>query len=71
MDNDPVRAIFFDEDDAQAVVFVSFDADDDWLARVTREMPEVSENLEPLSAFGASGWIDGDVVHGKLKLTTD
>jgi hypothetical protein len=59
------------EDDAQAVVFVSFDADDDWLARVTQDMPEVSENLEPLSAFGASGWIDGDVVHGKLKLTTD
>ncbi|MCW2737448.1 DUF3352 domain-containing protein [Nocardioides sp.] len=58
-------------DDAQMVLFVSFDADDDWLVRVTQDMPEVSENLEPLSAFGISGWVDGDVVHGLVKVTTD
>ena len=38
---------------------------------LTKDMPEVSENLEPLSAFGISGWVDGDVVHGMVKLTTD
>jgi hypothetical protein len=58
-------------DDAQSVLYVNFDADDDWLVRVTQDMPEVSENLEPLSAFGISGWVDGDVVHGLFKLTTD
>ncbi|MBS2937625.1 DUF3352 domain-containing protein [Nocardioides sp. J2M5] len=57
--------------DAQSVMFVNFDADDNWLARMTEDMPEVSENLEPLSSFGISSWIDGDVVHGQLKLTTD
>jgi hypothetical protein len=60
-----------ESDDAQSVLYVNFDADDDWLVRVTKDMPEVSENLEPLSAFGISGWVDGDVVHGLFKLTTD
>lgn len=60
-----------DDDEAQTVLFVNFDADDDWLVRVTEDMPEVSENLAPLSAFGVSGWVDGDVVHGLFRLTTD
>ncbi len=57
--------------DAQSVFYVNFDADDDWLVRVTKDMPEVSDNVAPLSAFGVSGWVDGDVLHGMLKLTTD
>lgn len=60
-----------EDGEAQSVLYVNFDADDDWLVRVTEDMPEVSENLAPLSAFGVSGWVDGDVVHGMLKLTTD
>ena len=60
-----------ESDDAQSVLYVNFDADDDWLVRVTKDMPEVSENVAPLSAFGISGWVDGDVVHGLFKLTTD
>lgn len=60
-----------ESDDAQSVLYVNFDADDDWLVRVTEDMPEVSDNVAPLSAFGISGWVDGDVVHGLLKLTTD
>ncbi len=61
-------------DNAQSVMYVNFDADDDWLVRLSGEMgggAEVSDNLAPLSAFGISGWVDGDVVHGMLKLTTD
>ncbi|RYC05465.1 DUF3352 domain-containing protein [Nocardioides zhouii] len=60
-----------ESDEAQSVLYVNFDADDDWLVRVTEDIPEVSENVAPLSAFGVSGWVDGDVVHGMLKLTTD
>lgn len=60
-----------ESDDAQSVLYVNFDADDDWLVRVTEDMPEVSENVAPLSAFGVSGWVDGDVMHGLFKLTTD
>ncbi|WP_210443433.1 DUF3352 domain-containing protein [Nocardioides sp. SYSU D00065] len=60
-----------EQDDAQAALFVDFDADEDWLVRLTQDMPEVSENLAPLSALGVSGWIEGDVVHGLFKVTTD
>ena len=57
--------------DAQTVLFVDFDADDDWLVRLSEDDPEISKNLEPLSAFGLSGWVDGDVLHGMVRLTTD
>ena len=60
-----------ESDEAQSLLFVNFNADDDWLVRLTGDSPEVSKNLEPLSAFGISGWVDDDVVHGLLKLTTD
>ena len=58
-------------DEAQSVMFVNFDTDDDWLVRLTGDSPEVSKNLEPLSAFGVSGWVDDEVVHGLVKVTTD
>ena len=58
-------------DEAQSVLFVNFDTDDDWLVRLTGDSPEVSKNLEPLSAFGVSGWVDDEVVHGLVKVTTD
>ena len=61
-------------DDAQSVMYVNFDSDDDWLVRLVGEVggdTEMADNLEPLSAFGISGWVDGDVVHGVFKLTTD
>jgi hypothetical protein len=60
-----------DTDEAQSVMFVNFNADDDWLVRLTEDMPEVSENLEPLAAFGFSTWVDDEVVHGLMKVTTD
>lgn len=59
------------EDGAASVLFVNFDADDDWLVRLTEDEPELSENLDPLSALGLSGWADGDVVHAVYKVTTD
>ena len=60
-----------ESDEAQSVLFVNFNTDDDWLVRLTGDSPEVSKNLEPLSAFGVSGWVDDDVVHGLMKVTTD
>ena len=59
------------EDDAQSVLFLNFDADDNWLVRVSGDEPELGDNLEPLSALGLSGWVEGDVVHGVFKVTTD
>ena len=60
-----------ESDDAQAVLFVNFNADDDWLVRLTGDMPEVSDNVEPLAAFGVSSWADDEVLHGLVKVTTD
>lgn len=58
--------------DAQGVLFVNFNADDDWLVRAAADAgQEVTDNLEPLSALGLSWWGDGDVAHFKLRLTTD
>ena len=60
--------------DAQSVLSVNFDADDDWLVRLIGDVgagDEVTDNVAPLSAFGMSTWVDGEVVHGMLKLTTD
>lgn len=57
--------------DAQSIVFLNFNADEDWLTRLAEDEPEVSENLDPLAAFGLSSWLDGDTVHGLFKLTTD
>ncbi|MBC2933552.1 DUF3352 domain-containing protein [Nocardioides sp. zg-1228] len=57
--------------DAQTVFYLNFDADDDWLVRLAEDDPEISKNLEPLAAFGVSGWVDDDVVHGLVKITTD
>jgi hypothetical protein len=60
-----------ESDEAQSVLYVDFDADDDWLVRLAEDEPEVSANLEPLSALGISGWVDDGVAHGLFKLTTD
>jgi hypothetical protein len=60
-----------ESDEAQSVMFVNFNADDDWLVRLTGDMPEVSDNLAPLGAFGVSSWVDDEVVHGLVKVTTD
>jgi hypothetical protein len=53
------------------IFFVNFDAGGDWLNALAEEDPEAAENLEPLKAFGASSWQDGDVAHGTVRLTTD
>jgi hypothetical protein len=32
---------------------------------------DVIDNLRPFSALGISSWVDGDVTHGLVKLTTN
>ena len=32
---------------------------------------EIVDNLEPLSGFGVTGWVDDDIAHAVLRLTTD
>ncbi len=57
--------------EASIVVYVNFDAGDNWLAGLAGEDGQVRDNLEPLEALGVSAWIVDDTVHGVVKLTTD
>lgn len=60
-----------ESDKASAVVFVNFNAGDDWLVKLAGEDPTVVENLKPLAGFGIAVWQDDDWSHGVLRLTTD
>lgn len=71
-DSEAFDEVVEDADEAAAVLFVDFDADDNWLARLAgEEDPEIAENIEPLSAFGVTGWLEDGVSHSVVKLTTD
>jgi hypothetical protein len=71
-DSEAFDEVVEDADEAAALLFVDFDADDNWLARLAgEEDPEIAENIEPLSAFGITGWLEDGVSHSVVKLTTD
>jgi hypothetical protein len=71
-DSEAYGEVVENADEASAVLFVDFDADDNWLARLAGdEDPEIAANIEPLSAFGITGWLDGGVSHTVMKVTTD
>ena len=60
-------------EDSNGAVYVDFDAGD-WLTKMLEGDPGAAEakaNVEPLDTLGVSGRIDGDVLHGLLRLTTD
>lgn len=59
------------QEDAAAVLFVNFNGAGDWLASLAEGQPEVQENLKPLAAAGMTAWMDGDVSHSTLRVTTD
>lgn len=69
-DSSAYQGVVRNGDDASAVLFVNFDAND-WLTGLAEGQQEVQANLEPLEALGISSWTDGDVTHGLLRLTTD
>jgi hypothetical protein len=54
-------------------LYIDFDAGD-WLTQVIEDDPDSEElqaNLEPLSTLGVSGSAEDDVVHAKVRLSTD
>jgi hypothetical protein len=59
-----------DLEDRAGGLYVDFDAGD-WLTRVAEQDAELRDNLEPLGSLGLTSWQDGDVLHGKVRLTTD
>ncbi len=62
-----------DAEDARAVLFVNFDANN-WLDDLLADLgapEEVTENVAPLQGLGVSLWVEDGEEHALLKLTTD
>ena len=71
-DQDRFQAALEDVDSRTGAVYVDFDAGD-WLTELaaTDGDERIEENVEPLDSLGVGGWIDGEVSHGVVRLTTD
>ena len=69
-DEPQFEAALPDLEEAAGGVYLDFDAGD-WLTRLAENDAEARENLEPLGSLGITSWQDGDVVHGKIRLSTD
>lgn len=70
-DDPGFRAVVPEADRATGGLYVGFDAGGGWLERLVADDPEARAHLAPLDALGVSGWQEGDVQHGLLRLTTD
>ncbi len=70
-DSDVFEDVVREAGDAGSILFVNFDAGGGWLARLVGEDAEIRDNLEPLAGLGLSGWLDGDVGHGVLRVSTN
>lgn len=60
-------------DDSATAFFLDFDANG-WLDDLMKSFDapkDVRDNVAPLSGIGVTGWQDGDVSHGLLKVATD
>lgn len=69
--NDTFRSVVANADQALAAAYVDLDGKNDWFATLAGTDPEVKRNLEPLSAIGMSAWVDGDVLHSRVRIATD
>ncbi len=60
---------------SSVVLFVDFDAADDWLVKFVDDVSggddEAVDNVRPLDALGMSAWTVGDAGHFLLRLSTD
>ena len=71
-DQDRFKAALKDVGNPAGGLYVDFDAGD-WLTKLAESDsdPAVKENVAPLDSLGVTGWVEGDVVHGSARLTTD
>ena len=69
-DSDVYENVVRESGDANAILFVNFDAGD-WLTSLAEGDQEAADNLEPLQGLGFSSWSDDDTSHAVLRLTTN
>ena len=62
-DSEAFEEVVEEADEAAAVLFVDFDADDNWLARPPARRTRRSPRTSSRSRFGITGWLDDGVSH--------
>jgi len=70
-DNDVFEDVVREVDSASAVVFVNIDELQELIEEATGGDDELMDNVEPLSGFGISTWVDDDTAHSVLRITTN
>ena len=71
-DNDVFKDVVREADQAQTVLFVNVDEFEDVIAEAAGDSDqELVDNLKPVSGFGVSAWVDGDVTHAVVRLATN
>jgi Protein of unknown function (DUF3352) len=70
-ENDVFEDVVREADEASAVLFVNIDELQALIEELGGDDEELIENVEPLSGFGISAWIDGDTAHSVVRITTN
>ena len=70
-DNQVFKDAVRESDKAQTVLFINVDEFQDAIENAAGESDqEFVDNLKPVSGFGITAWVDGDVSHAVMRLTT-
>lgn len=69
-DSDIYQNVVRESGDANAIVFVNFDAGD-WLTNLAEGDQAVADNLVPLEGLGFSSWSEDATSHAVFRLTTN
>jgi hypothetical protein len=72
-DNDVFRDVVREADQAQTVLFVNVNEFEDAIemSMADDDDDDFFANLEPISGFGVTAWVDDGVAHSVARLTTD
>ncbi len=70
-DNDVFKDVVRESDEASTILFVNVDEFENVIEQAAEGDDDVLDNIEPISGFGVTGWVDGDTVHAVFRLTTD
>ena len=71
-DDDVFKDVVREVDDASVVLFVNINELEDLVEEAMGELDqEVVDNVKPISGFGISGYVDDEVAHTVMRLTTD
>ncbi|UDY22472.1 DUF3352 domain-containing protein [Nocardioides sp. Kera G14] len=70
-DDASFKSVVPNADKANSVLFISLARLSSAIVKAAGGDNEVAANVEPLKAFGVSGWLEGKVSHGELILSTD